>query len=218
MRFLIAGLLLLKSGFASAIAIDVPGYDFAALAGSLTTTAVLQDNLMDPVTAMTDDKATTYAFSRDNPASMDLTFSDGIVDGVNIANGAGVDMSIFFIGGGGHSVGLTLLDDSNILGTALFNTIAYTGFCIDDGSGACEPGSPTDLPIFVMNIDFSVYDALIDTVDTARLVISGASAVPSLVGAYYLEDSLTPVPVPAAVWPFTSGLGLMGLLARRRNA
>jgi hypothetical protein len=199
----------------AAITIDAPGFEYAAVASTMHTDNAMVSNLLSADTALTDLMVTSYAFSRDVPASVRFTFSDGANPGVAITGGDGIDLSIFFVGKGGHHVTLSLFDETTLLGSHAYNHQDYIGWCIDDGSGACEPDSKTDLPIFVMNIDFADYGLVAPRIDNILLDISGASAVPSLVGASYLAPAVSAIPLPAAIWLMISGSALLGLVARR---
>ena len=84
------------------------------------------------------------------------------------------------------------------LDSTINTSLGYTGF--NSVTGA------TTLGIYAMNIHLAGAFSGITSFDGVRLGIGGASAVPSLVGAY----SATPVPVPAAVWLFGVRSGRAG--------
>ena len=214
MRLFSTVLLAILSSPASAITIDIPGYDFAALGAQPVLNGNFSSNIATLETALSDASTSSYLLSYDTPASIDLTFSD-TSGATSVYNGDGVDLSVFLVGAGTHQIGLTLFGGGSSLGVNTFSAISYTQYCIDDGSGACESGSLTDIPIFVMDIDFDLFGIGPEAVDSIHMDISGASAVPSLVGAYYTQPMV--VPAPAAVWLFGSGLSLFGLFARRNR-
>ena len=216
MRQLIIAISCLLSSAAHAVQIDINGYNFVAVATQMYSSASLLDNVNSPDEALTDLYASSYAYSPDENAQIDLWFGDGIEDHIHIGNGAGNDLSIFFVSSGGHSIGLDIFSGNTLLGSESFDEVSYTGYCIDDGSGVCEEGSLHDLPIFVMDINFDAFGAGITAIDRIRINTSMASAVPSLAGAYYLEESLV-IPVPPAIMLFASGLGLLGFVSRRRR-
>ena len=160
---------------------------------------------------MTDLFATSWVYSTGSGV-MQLGFSDANDQSVFINNGDGIDLSIFFVSAPPHSVTLTLFNDNVNLGSLSSDTIAYTDRCIDDPAninGSCS--DPGDFPIYVMDIDFSSFGITASMFDSINLDVSNASAVPSLVGAY----DVTPIPVPAAVWLFASGLMALGFVMRR---
>ena len=85
---------------------------------------------------------------------------------------------------------------------------------------AFEQGPRTgtvDAPI--PGVATGTYDALTGryTLDWAALIVGGPFS--GVMGYWHLEGVISPVPVPAAVWLFGSGLlGLLGAAARRRTA
>ena len=91
-----------------------------------------------------------------------------------------------------------------------FSDVSYTGYCVDnDRNGVC--GGSIDDPIYVMDVDFDSFHVFAP-IDTIRIDVSKGSAVPSLIGAYHTSA----VPLPLAVWLFSSGLALLGFVARKR--
>ena len=224
--------LALFSQQSSAMPMDVPGYDFAAFAqfaGKSTGTFTAGGGFSTPPgitleTAIGDAEAATWVMDGEksgdtqinmNPdAYIDLTF--GTTD---IFNGVGTDLSVFFVGAPTHTIGLTLFDGVSSSSALSYSNISYTGFNVDtDGLKPPLPGSglsDPDWAIYVMDIDLNDFSSFLGTnpVDRIRLGIGNASAVPSFVGAY----NTAPVPVPAAVWLFGSGLiGLVGVARRKK--
>jgi len=155
--------------------IDVPGYNFAAVANILLgSRGKFSTNFGSAIDSLTDNLASSWASSSDNPAYVDLLFS------TNVYDGDGIDLSIFFVGAGGHSVGLTLYSGGVSSTTRYYNNPIYTGFNTDGGTNG----------IFVVDVDLADFGFLgVDPLDKIRLDISNASAVPSLVGAYNVTPS-----------------------------
>ncbi|MGD8936474.1 MAG: VPLPA-CTERM sorting domain-containing protein [Thiogranum sp.] len=198
---------------ASAIGMDVPGYDFAAFAqfagssgGTFTT------NYGTPEASIADDSAATWVMdgvnsggtqiNMDPNAYFDLSF--GTTD---VFDGVGNDLSVFFVGAPPHDIGLSLFANGGSQSSTIhYNSVSYTGYNVEDPAFATWA-------IYVMNIDLADFSFLgTSPIEKIRLGIGNASAVPSFVGAY----NTTPVPVPAAVWLFGSGLlGLAGIARKR---
>jgi len=152
---------------------------------------------------LTDDLASSWAFSNSDSAYIDLGF------GMPVYDQAGIDLSVFFVGAPPQSISLSLFSDSTSTKAKYFNSISYTGYCVDgDRNGVC--GGDMDDPIYVMDIDFDIYHVF-DPIDSIRIDVSKGSAVPSLIGAYH---TVAAVPLPLAIWLFSSGLALFGCIAR----
>ena len=144
---------------------------------------------------LTDIDENTGAFSRDLGAFVELGFTDN-----GVVNGTGADLVLFELGSGSvDSVEVSL----SFGGPSVLYSFA--------------PTSTAGLNAATINLDdFSVssISSLIIEMDLE----STQMTVPllSLVGA--LNTGVTPVPVPAAVWMFGSGLiGLVGIARRRRT-
>ena len=137
----------------------------------------------------------SWVMSGDATATLDVSFGGS-------ANGDNVDLTMLFVGDGGHSGTITLLGGSSN-GTeipfAIGSGAGYTGHNADDGTNLYG--------IFSTNLTL----AGLGTFNGVQMDISAASAVPSLVGTTAV------VPVPAAVWLFGSGLIALAGAARRRT-
>ena len=197
--------LAMSSQLAVGVTTDLPGYNPTAVANTLIgSTGVLNTNFNTAASSITDDSVATYVWSADTTAYVDLSF------GTAVSNGVGSDLSLFFVGGGGHSVDVTLFNGSGAASsTQTYSPSTYTGFNVSQGS--------TLYAIYYMDIDLADFSSFLGTnpVDVIRLDISNSSAVLSLVGTY--DPGFAPVPIPAAVWMFGSGLiGLLGIARRRR--
>jgi len=208
----------------SSFAVSIAGKEFAAVADTFvgkSSSAVFTDNdpTQSPSESITDTdpiiSPASGIMSGDSNAYMDLAFS------TNVFDGAGLDLSIFFLGDDGdHSIDLTLFKADNTASLTRTYSITpsvanYTGFFVDNNNNGV-PDNGIDTSIFFMDIDLADFNFLgVDPLAKFRMDISGYSAVPSLIGAY--PASMAPVPVPAAVWLFGSGLiGLVGVARRKK--
>jgi len=205
--------LALFSQLSSATAVDVPGYSFAAFgqyAGSSSGT--FTTNYGTLASSIGDHSAATWVMDGENVggtqvnvdpnAFIDLSFDTNIFDGV------GADLSVFFAGAPPHNIGLTLFANGGSQSdTISYGNPTYTTYNIDDPNNATWG-------IYVLDIDLADFNFLGSSpVETIRLNIGNASAVPSFIGAY----NTSPIPVPAAVWLFGSGLlGLVGVARRKK--
>jgi hypothetical protein len=159
-------------------------------------------------TDMTDSSSSSYVFSYDADAYIDMTFNT-----VDVFNGAGNDLAVFFVGTGGHTGNLTVLD--NNLGSIGFSDLVYTGYSnleiFDvDGNGVLDDYSPIYVSYFdldVLGIDGTT------ALSNFRLEIGNASAAPSLMAAI----NTTPVPLPAPLMLLLSGLAALGLVGGKKH-
>ena len=215
--------ILCKSSFA--VTIDI-GYEFAAVADSASLVGEFSTNGIDPNSAITDVSAATFIYQDPGATSATATveitgFRTDTSTDVNIYAGTGIDLSIFFVDAAPHVFDLQLTSGSYVE-TISFSSLShpdwtYTESCIDlsDDGVSCASGNEEDLPIFVMDIDLDNYYLLgTEPIDSILLDISGMSAAPSLIGAHHL----TPVPLPLPILLFASGLGLLGIVARKNKS
>lgn len=216
-RIIITIALICITRIAPAATIDLPGYDFAEIARSASfepsAAGAYTHNYLSPSVAITDSLATTYIFANEDNARVDLEF------GTDVYSGSGFDISLFFVGGGaqGHVFGLSLPDNLSAFPDAVYfdsNDYAHythTGFNLYDGDD--DPSN--DYSIFRMDIDLDEYGFLGENpIGALSLAIGNKSAVPSLVGAYHREPAAV-VPIPLPIVLFSSGLALLGFVARR---
>jgi hypothetical protein len=191
----------------------VAGVDFLDIANTRGATVGTYSSNWTPGGAGTeadsvvDGNGASWIFSNSSTATLDLSFGGGVF------NVSDVDLSILFVGDGGHSGSVTLLGGSQSGSVSqLFNIgngVGYTGFnSSTDNPPTVNGGAPTIYGIFSTNMHLA--DVFSGTFSGLRLDISNASAVPSMVG------TVAVVPVPAAVWLFGSGLvGLAGVARKR---
>ena len=210
-KIIVISVLLLAARQSAAVVIDLPGYSFAGIAttASLAPSAAgaYTSNHLSASEDITDANATTYIFSNEANARVNLDFS------VDVYNGDGFDLSIFFVGGGvqGHSFGLSLPDNPTTFPNAIvFDSTTYPHY---SHTGFNLTGS--NYPIYRMDIDLNEYGLLGNSpIGILSLDIGNSSAVPSLVGAHHLQPAaVVPLPLPALL--FSSGLALLGFIGRR---
>ncbi len=230
MKLLATLVLLCSSSVSFAVTIDLidtatgSPYEFAATANQAGFTGTFTSNLASATEAMTDLYGTSYVLSPvDNvdtsPAYVDLMFGDG-TNNVNLLNGAGSDLSIFFVAANPHQISLTLFNtiDNVDFGTMDFSNLVYTENCIDNSNDgiSCAPGNALDYPIYEMSIDFALFGITTEEIDMIRMDLSDKRGIPSLVGANYTTSAMAvPLPLPALL--LASGLSVLGLFTRRRK-
>ncbi len=193
-----------------AVTIDLPGYEFAAIAHSATLTPTGDGgytfNYLSALDDITDGNATTFVYSNGANARIDLDF------GTNVYNGAGFDISLFFVGGGqqGHLFGLSLPDNPGTYPDVMhFDSrthadYVHTGFNL----------TGTGYSIFRMDIDLDEFWSIGGApIGVLSLDIAHKSAVQSLVGAYHLQPSaVVQITLPAEL--FGTGHDLLVLIGR----
>jgi hypothetical protein len=224
-RILIAAALGLFSYQALAITTTVAGIDFIDVANTLdahsgsylsNANGVAAGEVIDPPTAIVDGNGASWVMSGDATATLDVSF------GGSTLNVADRDLTILLVGNKyPHSVDLSLLTGSSASTAKTFTldsssdiNLGYTGYNSVTPAPPASPGesagTPTTYGIYALNIHLADAFTGVTSFDGVRLDISGYSAVPSLVG------TVAPVPVPAAVWLFGSGLlGQVGVVRKR---
>lgn len=171
-----------------------------------------------PGPTLTDGNAGSYVYSYDTTAYIDLSFSN-----TSIYNGAGNDLAIFFAGSGTHSGSLSLLDDNgSVISDSSIDFSVYIDPNLDpndsttwgdDWTGYNFPADGS--PILVSYIDLDLLGLSDQTLlNKFRLEIGGGSAAPTLLAGI---NTMTPVPVPAAIWLFLSGLSVLGFVRRKQK-
>ena len=198
-------LLVLASGVANALSIADYNFDDTALVDTLlgfsgdfqsydSNGGAIAPALLEA--RITDLDGATWVAGVNGDETMDLRFG-----GTTVINGDGVDLAVFMVGNP-TSVEVTLLDHPSA-GSLIFNGV-YTG------TDYLYQSVLYGLEVALIDLDafgLAAGEAMGD------LRLDGWSAI-SLVGAF--NTAVTPVPVPAAVWLFGSGLlGLVGVVRRR---
>jgi hypothetical protein len=189
----------------------IAGIDFINIAnkvdaavGTYTTNYQSGAHTYDSVA---DGNGASWVYSADSNASLNLSFGGGVF------NVSEVDLSILFVGDGGHSGSISLLGGSQSgNSTQSFDIdpgVAYTNFnSSTPNSVSVNNGQPTVYGIYSTHLHLA--DVFSGTFTGLKLNIGNSSAVPSLVGTTAV------VPVPAALWLFGSGLvGLAGIARKR---
>jgi len=173
--------------------------------GSAATTTNWSTDATINAGRVTDTSAATSVLGDTVGAYVDLAFD------ASIFNGAGDDLKLFFVGGNGQGFSVTIGGITNN-----YNLAANVG-----DTTFVDPAYPTD-PIISLALNLDSFSGLTtgDSYNQIRVMIgdgyapaTSPSAVLSFVGTY----NTSPVPVPAAVWLFGSGLiGLVGVARRRK--
>lgn len=219
MKFLLKLLLLISITISSPVySISIAGIEFAdnAIANQYLGSSGYFYNWnpvndgTSPGPALTDTNPGSYAFSYDENAYIDLSFSN-----TSIFNGAGDDLAIFFVGSGTHTGNLTLLDTT---GSLSFGELTFTGYNFPELWDVNNDGiiDQTDAsPIYVSYLDLDLLGINGQfALNNFRLEIGNASAVPALLAGINTVPT-TPVPLPASLLLFISGLFTLGFLKKQ---
>ena len=176
-------------------------------------------------TAMYD--GTAWVDPRTNPGNVtDIDFSTylstGDYDGYRTAalnlkfgnwqvvNGPGADIALFF-GGDQSGNSISVLYGENFATLTSFTAVSDTEAC---GGQCYVTVNGANVPLMVAELDIGPFYSRIDTISLFMEQATGSGAVVFTLGA---AINAAPVPVPAAVWLFGSGLlGLVGVARRRR--
>ena len=166
---------------------------------------------VDPLTSpgnVTDYSAATYLatgyFSGYNNVTLGLGFGN-----VRVVDGAGADMALFFAGDsptGANSV--TLFAGETFLPLTL-SDVYDTNVC----GGQCFIEN-TNIPLKVAEVDLA--DLYLAELTSFELIMEQGDSSYAVAFGVGAAMNAAPVPVPAAVWLFGSGLlGLVGVARRR---
>ena len=185
-----------------------PGYDydvFASLLDSSTgsfydwqsagSDAPFTDNTRLASSLLGSD-AGTYVLGADSTSAVTLGF------GTNVYNGIGDDLALFFVGAGTQfSMSANGITVNNI-------TTSSTGNTVTDSFGTYS------LEIALINLDSFGLSAN-DNMSELFTVFLGDNSMPALSLGAAINTGIAPVPVPAAIWLFLSGLTALGLVRRK---
>ena len=206
-KYIVSILLALSASFSatvSAISLDVSSYQFATAAANADGFGYIgSPSAADAITDM-DLSSFIYVPSSSEALSMTATLGFDLA----VADQAGTDLSFFFVGGGtSNSIELSIggtsrvYDSSVVLYTDASQDFIYTAIT-DVGEYALSA-------IFVDLSDFGVASM------TDMDLTLGKGTYLSMVAADP-APAISPVPVPAAVWLFATGLLAMAGVARRK--
>lgn len=176
-------------------------------AGNLTALSLLSDTQI--ATNLSDNDAGTYLFGSDSggsisTATLSLSFQN------TLSNQAGNDLSFFFMGGTTEVNSMQICFTANCDPTtsSMFNSSFINGVNVDIGDG-------NTYALSVINFDLSNFGfASAATLDQFTIDII-AGGYNRLAGIDNL-NTVTTVPLPAAVWLFLSGLSIFGWFGRRK--
>lgn len=197
------------------LAAQVAGVNFLDIADTLDSTTgggTYQSNWTTGQTApesAVDNNGATWVLNTTEGATLNMSFSGASSSPFNVSD---VDLTILLVGDGGHAGSISLFGGSQSspapMSFSLAPGVGYTGF-----NSLTDPGgNETTYAIYAITLHLA--DAFAGTFSGVSLEIggntAGSSAVPSMIG------TVAPVPVPAAVWLFGSGLlGLAGIARKR---
>lgn len=150
---------------------------------------------------LTDAEVSTYVFSIEPVASIDMAFT-----ATPVYNGAGNDLVLFFVGNG---FSFDFDADAGGSGAAINYGVTDTGFGVTDIFG--DTWSLSAAQIDLADFGFDSGQQLGDF----RVTLGDDLGRPALalVGGFNTQPLV--VPVPAALWLFVSGLAALGLFTRR---
>jgi hypothetical protein len=174
-------------------AVTIGGYEVTGFASSVTSfSGLFSTNTGSFNNAVTDTSVDTYVWATATSSSFGLGFASG-----TLVNNVGADLVLFEIGTTSDPFALTIGSTTQTL------TATDTGFTTTGG-----------LQLNAVTVDLGAFGVASGaSVDSILLALPVNGADFALAGA--LEAS--PIPVPAAVWMFGSGLiGLVGIARRRR--
>jgi len=158
---------------------------------------------------MTDTSAGTYVFSFDAGAYIDMSFSS-----IDVYNGEGNDLALFFVGSEAQAGNLNLLGTEYSMA---FTAPVFTGESITELFNDVN-GNPVISPIYVSYFDLDVFGIDSQTaINNFRLEIGNGSAVPALLAAINTSPGTSPVPVPAPLLLLLSGLAGLGFFGRKKK-
>ncbi len=166
--------------------------------------------------SLSDADMATYFFGSDTDgqsnASLTLEFAS------TVSNTAGDDFAFYFMGGS---------DEINNI------NVCFTSNCTPDTRNTLTAAFSTEYHVTLNGTNYALSAVSIDLSDynfaenevlgefTIDLIAGGHNRLAGIeaLASYNIQSpsTVTPVPVPAALWLFLSGLGLLGLIKRKAS-
>lgn len=207
-QILISLVLLFVSNYTYAITV-APGYDYDVFATDVVSStgsfwdwqsSGADSPFVDDArlaNSLTGTDAGTYVLGAETTSAVTLGFGDSIF------NGSGADLALFFVGAG------TQFSMSANGYTVDGISTSSTGYTVTDAFGTYS------LEIALINLDnFNLStNASISNIS----VLLGDASMPAFSLAAGINTGIAPVPVPAAIWLFLSGLSMMGFIRRKQK-
>ncbi|MDH5570670.1 MAG: VPLPA-CTERM sorting domain-containing protein [Gammaproteobacteria bacterium] len=219
MKKLITFSLLLLSGYSalsSANTVEVTVADglFAGnSAGALTTVTALSNS--EIAANLNDYNNGTFVFGSSNNGTITATLTMNFVD--TVSNQAGTDIDFYFMGpvDTSRSMHICFTTNCNPLDTAILQSTLIPDISVDLGE-TDSAGISILYAISVIEIDLSDYGFTPDEILGNFSIDLVAGDYNKLIGIDSL-NSVSAIPVPAAIWLLLSGIGFLSAFSNRRH-
>jgi len=163
----------------------------------------------DPATSITGDALfTTFAFSLDSSAYVDLGFS------TSVYNGAGDDLA-FFVTGNPSSMDFSAVA-RDAFGNSLSITNAISAYNVQWLGNLDVNGQALAVSLVLIDLDNYGSDVF-GTNALTSIQFNFGNTLPGLSLAGGIHSTATVVPLPLPIVLFGSGLGLLGWIGRRKK-